>query len=420
MKKIVYSFLSVKNSLTVSIIVKNEDIISKLIGDWISLFEHNINTQTRKIELNGLQKKSIAFMVGFNKYLSSYDTFIPQLNQVKKFLNTLNENEHFLFLPSEEISRANFYFGLNNLNAIQNNTSYEDTKQEFDRTFGKILKTYQITSASGNRKYFFGEQDKEKRKCRFCGLNKANGVTFKNTSHTISEALGNKNIFTNDECDNCNELFNKTIEGDIITYLAFHRVLFNIKGKSGSVKLKGKNFNLSNDGEVKITIKGEAKEDRKNDYSLQLETHSKITSQNIYKSLCKFAIGILPNNKLIAFSKTIDFLNSKLIIEKLPKIAVATNLYGLIKHPELLIYIRKRQNLNLPLGYVLFKFANLAYIFILPSNSDKKDFSNDNEFDKFWKSIPVEISSNNWQFIDFSDRKPKKLFYNPIIKVQKN
>ncbi|MEX6156050.1 HNH endonuclease [Providencia hangzhouensis] len=46
-------------------------------------------------------------------------------------------------------------------------------------------------------------------------------MTYKETSfnkeaHAISEALGNKSIILNEECDNCNEFFDKNIERDFL------------------------------------------------------------------------------------------------------------------------------------------------------------------------------------------------------------
>ena len=46
-----------------------------------------------------------------------------------------------------------------------------------------------------------GEQNH--RLCRFCGQGEP-GTSFRHKAHAIPELLGNKSIFTNFECDNCN------------------------------------------------------------------------------------------------------------------------------------------------------------------------------------------------------------------------
>src|SRR5688572_6739953 len=49
--------------------------------------------------------------------------------------------------------------------------------------------------------------------CRFCGRGKPD-VTFEFDAHAIPEALGNKSLYTNCECDSCNQKFGKGIEND--------------------------------------------------------------------------------------------------------------------------------------------------------------------------------------------------------------
>ncbi|MBV8095742.1 MAG: hypothetical protein JO110_21445, partial [Acetobacteraceae bacterium] len=53
--------------------------------------------------------------------------------------------------------------------------------------------------------------DKHDRVCRFCGEHEPK-VTFKDRAHAIPEALGNKSLFTNYECDICNHAFGEGIE----------------------------------------------------------------------------------------------------------------------------------------------------------------------------------------------------------------
>lgn len=47
--------------------------------------------------------------------------------------------------------------------------------------------------------------DTENRTCRFCGLHEPR-VTFRHEAHAIPEALGNRSIFTNYECDSCTSI----------------------------------------------------------------------------------------------------------------------------------------------------------------------------------------------------------------------
>ena len=88
-----------------------------------------------------------------------------------------------------------------------------------------------------------GESDKSKRVCRYCNK-KSPEVSFKKVAHSISEALGNKKIITNDECDACNEKFGEGIENDLILYLNLYRVFLELEGRMGFLSLKGKILKL--------------------------------------------------------------------------------------------------------------------------------------------------------------------------------
>ena len=79
--------------------------------------------------------------------------------------------------------------------------------------------------------------DKNNRVCRFCGKGE-NEVSFKLEAHAIPEALGNKSVVTNFECDNCNQLFGRGIENDLGNWSKPNRTFARIRGKSGVPTLK--------------------------------------------------------------------------------------------------------------------------------------------------------------------------------------
>ena len=75
------------------------------------------------------------------------------------------------------------------------------------------------------------------RVCRFCRQNDAT-VSFRTRAHAIPEAFGNKTLFTNYECDQCNQLFGTTIENDLGAYTKPARVFARIPGKRSVPSLK--------------------------------------------------------------------------------------------------------------------------------------------------------------------------------------
>jgi hypothetical protein len=79
--------------------------------------------------------------------------------------------------------------------------------------------------------------DRTNRVCRFCGL-KPPAVKFSKVAHAIPEALGNKSIETEYECDVCNEQFGEGIEHDLGNWSKPMRTMARIRGKSGMPTLK--------------------------------------------------------------------------------------------------------------------------------------------------------------------------------------
>ena len=72
---------------------------------------------------------------------------------------------------------------------------------------------------------------------RFCRRNDAT-VSFRAKAHAIPETFGNKTLFTNYECDQCNDLFGSTIENDLGAYTKPDRVFARIPGKRSVPSLK--------------------------------------------------------------------------------------------------------------------------------------------------------------------------------------
>ncbi len=86
----------------------------------------------------------------------------------------------------------------------------------------------------------------EERNCRFCGKSKGD-ATFRNTAHAIPELMGNKSIFSMNECDECNAFFAHAYEDHLAKWYGPMRSLCRISGKRGTPGYK--------DGAFKIAMK---------------------------------------------------------------------------------------------------------------------------------------------------------------------
>jgi hypothetical protein len=72
--------------------------------------------------------------------------------------------------------------------------------------------------------------------CRFCGS--SDRTRFRKTAHTIPEALGNKWVFSKDECDNCNATFSR-YEDALANSISPFLTLGATKGKANKVRQTG-------------------------------------------------------------------------------------------------------------------------------------------------------------------------------------
>ena len=122
-----------------------------------------------------------------------------------------------------------------------------------------------------------GEEDIQKRKCRFCGKSVPE-VTFEKDAHAIQDALGNKLLFCLEECDTCNHDL-AVVENQFRIMMDFRRSIFRIPRKetTKAVKVVGKDFIILAD---KNGEKVEMFENETNELKNLIENYKKDTQFN--------------------------------------------------------------------------------------------------------------------------------------------
>jgi len=237
------------------------------------------------------------------------------------------------------------------------------------------------------------------RVCRYCGKRKPE-VKFKKIAHLFPESLGNKCFFSNNECDNCNELFSK-YENDLCAYLVPFLSTNEIfgKGKPKEVKEDGKaRYNKtreykSNDKTFRVQstekiITVTSEKDSKLVYNNEKKILSipfdigKHTPYNIYKCLLKMALAVLPKNEYDNYK-----IMQRLLKEDLEPIGIeqaiftcypGTNLYDL----TVLGYKRTISVVNYPTYVFFIVFGNVSMQIGLFSDRD---------FSGFNKEMPIQF-----------------------------
>ena len=383
----------------------------------------------------------------YNTFVEKYKKELPRLNRLKSSLDQIR-NDEFFFTSNKSNHTPKEILFIGNLIDVHNTTNDDKERAELfqkklkiqDDFFGDLLAKYDTkVFDTSYKKYFIGESDRKNRICRFCKKGEKDGKKFKKKAHAFSEALGNKTIVLNEECDDCNEKFGSNIEKDFIQYLDVYRVFFKVKGKNSIPKLKFDNNAIVTNIEKKDIPKNNIEElkntenlmlvrsqniehnEETGELTVLLESNNKLKEVNIYKTLCKYALSVIDSDELQHFEKTIDWINTNNEQKiNLPKIAylIANPMY--VDTPVLCLYIRKDDDYTHPYLVAEFKFKSLIFVYILPfSSKDKRSFIEKEEYDLFWKTFKHYDSVKDWVFYNFSDTKSKKYQFR-IKMVNKN
>lgn len=153
-------------------------------------------------------------------------------------------------------------------------------------------------------------------KCRFCGK-AAPDTTFRYDAHAIPTYLGNRTLFTYEECDGCNQFFGGTIEDQFSKFLGIRRTMSKIRGRKGvpSYRLPGRTIPRMDFDRQENAFK--ASSDFTEDFlKINLETKSIIMKiyrqpyrrRSAFKCLVRMALGLMPKDELKHFVNTIHWI----------------------------------------------------------------------------------------------------------------
>lgn len=405
------------------------------------------NITDKGIELISIIQMNDEIRNKYNTFVEKYKNKVPKLNRLKSSLDQIS-NDEFFFTSNKSNHTPQEILFIGNLINVHNTTSDDKERAKLfqkkleiqDDFFGNLLSKYDIKVFDTSSKISIGEPNRKNRICRFCKMGEKDGKKFKKKAHAFSEALGNKTIVLNEECDDCNEKFGSKIEKDFIQYLDVYRVFFKVKGKNSIPKLKfnnnavvtnvekkdipKNNLEILDDTENLMVVVSQNIEHNKEtgELTVLLESNSKLKEVNIYKTLCKYALSVIDSNELQHFEKTIEWINTdneqKII---LPKIAhlIANPLY--VDTPVMSLYIRKDDDYTHPHVVAEFKFKSLIFVYILPfSSKDKQDFIKTENYNLFWKTFKHYNSIKEWVFSDFSGIQAKKYQFKMRMVNNKN
>ena len=166
-----------------------------------------------------------------------------------------------------------------------------------------------------NDKRYLG--DRAAKTCRFCGRSTPD-VTFKQETHALPEAVGNKSLITHYECDVCNDKFGGGIDTEFGKWSKPLRTFYQVRGKSGVPTLKregqtGWRIELEQDGFIfqQHVDNPVVSIDEANDQisiEVPIDQHVPIAA---FKAFVKMALSLLPASEVQNFVWTFRWLQEK-------------------------------------------------------------------------------------------------------------
>lgn len=268
------------------------------------------------------------------------------------------------------------------------------------------------------------------RTCRFCGKS-SKAVKFKKRAHLISHLLGNKSLFSDYECDACNEKFGR-YENDLADFLGITRVVNNVKGKKKPKFTSPGNFVQAEQAPF-FNIEEALKIQREdiNDQSFSFDTNTGLGSINytknpyipinVYKAFLKMAMSCLKKEHLSNNLPSLQLLaddKHEISLNGLGQIGMfSAQTVGGYPHPIGCMFKKIKTDINLPTHVFMLFSQNNSYQIFLPYSLSDLQFYKQGALNFIWCPLffdpsrynpDIKVSSANQDFSSTEKVKEEK------------
>lgn len=262
---------------------------------------------------------------------------------------------------------------LNRLIAVNEGMTLEEADEKYKTLYASLFDNYDLFQFvdDGRNNLYVGEPVRKKRICRFCGKGTPQ-VTFSECAHAIPEAIGNKHLFCNEECDKCNARLHN-VEDNLTHWFEFRRNQAGVRRKHGGIPHGGgRNYVLGEDQSVQVF---DSSIDIKSLKEYKLVGAQKVTEQGIYKALCKIVIDLIKGEYLFRLQTTIKWINGDVKSSYYPHIAQIHGLQS-VAYPQELIFVRKdgQDKDDAPFCFAVLRIFDMAILYAVPHVDDRMIF----------------------------------------------
>lgn len=220
--------------------------------------------------------------------------------------------------------------------------------------------------------------------CRFCGRSEA-VAPFEQTTHLIPELLGRNDCITQDECDECNQMFS-AFESHLSTFVRPHLTLLGVIGKRKVPNFQSRTINGDEASRTVLRCDTKGQRDFRigllDDYTLDEETKTgtlvfrqpPYVPLKIYKALLKIGLGLLPTSAIASNVYSFDFLIGKRQrVKFIPSLFLHALRHRYFASPIGYLYRAKslaNRSTEFPEYTLVLCFANLVLQIFLPFNDE--------------------------------------------------
>lgn len=343
----------------------------------------------------------------FAKIESEYDSLTSyRIRSLTRFTNYVEDGDFFYIFNKAHVELAEQLTALEVLKQNRTNQlNWIMTHNHYFSLFSRLSFEFDVIAFGINGvEETIGELNKDLRTCRFC--NKSGRERFRHVSHAIPEAIGNKQLFCAEECDECNEKL-KEIEENFVHLMDFRRAMYKVrrKDKSYCTTVNGENYTISPDDEGNpiLYIKQSTVTDGKSDkYHIKFNHTHPVVDQDIYRALVKIAIDLMPAEKLGYFKDTIKWIRGETdypIHDALPSVLFKC-LTNKDMHEQPMVYLlfRKSDSDNWPYCTALLHTTDVIYQYVIPyATNDIGRYKYDSELEIYRKKME-QYFGGDWEY----------------------
>ncbi|WP_158653878.1 HNH endonuclease [Helicobacter cetorum] len=171
----------------------------------------------------------------FGKFFNKYKQEFKGLNKLKAMFECLQFGDIFYICNYDDMKMiAEITLSFCNQVVCRFPNYFKKTDNRNNESLIQKLMTlpnnYSVNPYVQDKKTTIGEPNKTKRVCRFCNKD-FRETSFNNKAHVIPESLGNKILFSSNECDTCNKRFGETIDYSLSKFFELEYLVRGIRGK---------------------------------------------------------------------------------------------------------------------------------------------------------------------------------------------